>query len=67
MDEFTLTIKGFKSKAQVKAFADWYEGQSEQDITVWLECNEELGVEYMNTKGKDEWAGNNLTMTIEPS
>lgn len=29
-EEFTLTLKGFKSKAQVKAFMDWYEGQGER-------------------------------------
>lgn len=50
-NEFTLTIRGFKTAEQVKEFASWYEGQGEQDASVWFECRQEEGildVKYMN-------------------
>jgi hypothetical protein len=34
---YELHIKGFKTKDEVEAFISWYEGQAEQDITVWLQ------------------------------
>jgi hypothetical protein len=43
MDNFELRIKGFKSKVQVEAFISWYEGQGEQDASVWFECRKEEG------------------------
>lgn len=42
-EEYTLTIRGFKTKEQVLAFASWYEGQGEQDACTWFECRQEEG------------------------
>ena len=41
--DITLEIKGFKTIAQAKAFIDWYEGQGEQDASIWFECRQEEG------------------------
>lgn len=35
-NEYKLTLKGFKTKEQVKAFIDWYAGQGEQDASYWF-------------------------------
>lgn len=54
-ENYTLTIKGFKTKEQVLAFASWYEGQGEQDACVWFECRKEEGeidVSVMNVDTK---------------
>ncbi len=32
MDNFKVTIGGFKTKKQAKAFLDWYEGGGEQQF-----------------------------------
>lgn len=34
---FKLEISGFKSEAEVEAFIKWYEGQGEQDASIWFE------------------------------
>ena len=74
MEEYTLTIKGFKTKEQVKAFAQWYSGQGEQDASYWFECRKEDGeidVDTMNVdswKMKDSWdsfENNNLDLFLE--
>ena len=36
-EQFQITIKGFKTKAQAKAFYDWYENQGESDSPYWFE------------------------------
>lgn len=41
-ETFSVVFHGFTSKKQAKAFADWYEGQGEQDACDWLE--EHVGV-----------------------
>lgn len=33
---FKLVIEGFKTKAQAETFIKWYEGQGEQDASVWF-------------------------------
>jgi len=67
--EYSLTIKGFNTPEQVKTFIDWYEGQGEQDIPLWLECSEKLGVRYMDVdlRKKYQWNADktNLTAWIE--
>lgn len=68
---FELHLKGFKTEAQVKAFMDWYEGQGEQDATIWFECRKEEGeidVETMNVDLDKEytWEGNALVAFINP-
>lgn len=50
-----LMISGFKTRAQVEAFINWYEGQGEQDACVWFECRKAEGtldVESMPTDCK---------------
>ncbi len=62
MEEYSLKLNGFKTKAQVKAFIDWYEGQGEQDAAIWFECSPELGVDFMPVDGREKyiWEGNTL-------
>jgi len=71
--EYTLTIKGFKTEAQVKAFAEWYSSQGEQDASIWFECRKEEGeidVEYMNVdcekmmKKWDVFVNNNMDLYL---
>jgi hypothetical protein len=69
-EEFSLTLTGFKSKAQVKAFIDWYEGQGEQDATIWFECRQqegEIDVDFMpvDVHTKYRWDGNTLTARLK--
>jgi len=40
---FNLLIKGFNTQAEALAFAGWYEGQGEQDASVWFECRKDEG------------------------
>jgi hypothetical protein len=71
-DEFSLTLKGFKTKEQVQAFIDWYEGQGEQDSTIWFEEAKHQGkidVDWMGVdlSKKYKWDGNNLIAHVEVS
>ncbi len=73
-EEFSLTIKGFKTKQQVDAFISWYEGQGEQDASIWfdtLKSEGDLDVDTMNTNmTKPFWPptvdGKNVTIYIKP-
>ena len=75
-EPFTLKITGFTSKAQIEAFVGWYEGQGEQDSSMWFEYRKEEGkidVDSMNvnlqetyTKGKMKFDGNTGLMVIRP-
>jgi len=40
---FKLEISGFRSKEEVKAFIEWYEGQGEQSAEIWFECRMDEG------------------------
>jgi len=42
MGDFTLTIKGFKSKEQVEELAYWYSEEGEQFLSEWLKCYENI-------------------------
>ena len=69
-NEFTLTIKGFKTKAQVKAFIEWYEGQGEQDSETWFldrKLEGEIDVSFMPVDCSKPyvWDGNNLTAHLK--
>lgn len=47
---YSLRIEGFKTKEQVIAFIEWYEGQGEQNASIWFECRVaegELDVDFM--------------------
>ena len=52
-EEYTLTIRGFKTKEQVLAFASWYEGQGQQDTFTWFECLQEEGKLDVTTMNVD--------------
>lgn len=65
MTEYSLRLDGFKTKAQVKEFFDWYEGQGEQDATVWFECRKyegKIDVDFMpvDVSVKTKWEDNTL-------
>ena len=67
--EYTLTIKGFKNKAQVKAFAEWYEGQGEQDASMWfgeMLSDGELDITFMpvNLSIPYVWDDSNMTIWL---
>lgn len=38
-----LVIDGFNTISEAKAFVDWYEGQGEQDASIWFECRKDEG------------------------
>lgn len=62
-------IKGFTSMAQVKAFADWYDGQGEQDSSVWFECRKDEGEIDCSFIGYDtalEETETSLTIKVKP-
>lgn len=44
----TLTIKGFETEEQAQAFWEWYEGQGEQNLSDWMDCQDN-DIKYMNT------------------
>ena len=47
---YSLKIDGFKTKEQAEAFINWYDGQGEQDASVWFECRKqdgEIDVDFM--------------------
>lgn len=71
--EYTLTIKGFKTEAQVKTFAEWYSEQGEQNSGDWFECRKEEGeidVDFMSvdcTKMIGKWdifVNNNMDLYL---
>lgn len=48
MEELKLTIKGFKTEDALIEFINWYEGQGEQDIDIWMDCRKEEGADIQN-------------------
>ncbi len=38
-----VLITGFKNNDEAKEFINWYEGQGEQDASIWFECRIEEG------------------------
>lgn len=68
--EYELTLKGFKTKEQVKAFIDWYAGQGEQDASYWFEARKDDGEIDVNRMLVDitkpfEWQGNALVAYLK--
>jgi hypothetical protein len=37
MDNFKVVFSGFETEEQAKHFANWFEGQGEQDCSIWME------------------------------
>ncbi len=67
---YNLLLKGFKTKEQVKAFIDWYEGQGEQDACAWFECRKsegEIDVDFMpvDVREKYKWEDNTLVAHLK--
>lgn len=54
VDKVKLVITGFEDKSQIQAFVNWYEGQGEQDIDIWLEADPECTCESLLT-GEVRW------------
>ena len=68
---FDLIIKGFKSKSQVMEFIKWYEGQGEQDASVWFEearAEGRIGVDFMpvDLSKKHIETSDNVTIWVDP-
>lgn len=68
---FDLLIKGFKSESQVKEFIAWYEGQGEQDASLWFEearSQGKIGVDSMNMDMKAGVAqtASGFSITVNP-
>lgn len=63
-----LVISGFKTKAQVEAFWDWYSGQGEQDSRIWFECRKdegEIDVKAMYSSSNTFWNGDEYYVGVE--
>lgn len=59
---YTVTFTGFATPQQAQAFAEWYEGQGEQDAAIWMEEN--AGVSSCNTKNLDEIGRGHFLLTL---
>lgn len=49
-----VIIHGFNTLTEAEEFCSWYEGQGEQDASIWFECRKDEGiidVDTMNCKG----------------
>lgn len=69
-ETFSLTLTGFKTKAQAEAFLSWYEGQGEQDACIWfdeLKHKGKIDVDFMpvDVKTKAVWKEKNLTARLD--
>lgn len=70
---FEIVITGFKTKKQAEAFIHWYEGQGEQDSSVWFEDEKIRGNINVTTMNVDcsktyplIWNDNTTTMVVQP-
>ena len=68
---YTLHIKGFKTKSQLMEFIAWYEGQGEQDSSIWFEeakQNGKIGVSsmFMNMTKGTHVENDDVTIWIDP-
>lgn len=58
-----VTITGFTSESQMKAFCDWYSGEGEQSSSIWLECHSDC--EALHAQSVKD-TGEGLEMVVEP-
>jgi len=68
---FDLIIKGFRSKSQVMEFIKWYEGQGEQDASIWFEearARGLIGVDMMAVDMTKPYVEtpDNVTIWVDP-
>lgn len=60
-----LVIEGFETVEQAKHWAEWYEGQGEQDWPIWMECRRDEGADVSEARCKSITIdGNTVTMRI---
>lgn len=63
---FKVVVNGFATEKQARAWISWYEGQGEQDASVWADCQDEP-FPHMTVMGKD-WLkvdGNELSIQVK--
>ena len=65
--DYELHIKGFKTKEQVEEFISWYEGQGEQEASVWFEISDNIDVDFMGVDVNKEytWRENALEAHLD--
>ncbi len=61
---YDVTIKGFATKATAIAFMDWYAGQGEQDISIWLGDRKSEGWDITGTCHTKEIDDNKLEIQL---
>lgn len=61
---YSLKLTGFKTKEQVEALLDWYEGSGEQQAGDWLE-NQDVGATFMPVNLNVPYSWNDTTLTAE--
>lgn len=61
---WSVTFTGFETKEQARCFADWYEGQGEQDAAYWLEENSDLAFASWDTSVPFKIKDNSITVTL---
>lgn len=52
-DKYQVTIGGFETKRQAKAFLSWYEGGGEQSFDDYLDCQDDMSSDegcYINVQ-----------------
>jgi len=62
-----LIIEGFSTKAEARAFADWYSGAGERDSAYWFEALRDEGesdIAWIGTTGPIVQDGDDLIMTV---
>lgn len=64
---YSVLIKGFPTKKEAEEFINWYDGQGEQDTSVWFEINNEEngGRSPMVTRKNVKDVGEIIEMSIE--
>lgn len=67
---FEVRVTGFNTKVEAEAFIDWYEGQGEQDSSIWFEERHQEGEiecsEMMTELDKltKKWKGNSIELPL---
>ena len=69
---FKVEVTGFQTKEQAEAFINWYDGQGEQDASIWFKCRKEEGeidISRMNTDCRKtfpiKWNGDTAKLVLE--
>ena len=62
---YSVTIKGFKTKREVKFFYDWFEGAGEQDLSMSWEMEFGKYGPTTDMKIKPQWNNDNYEFNIK--